>query len=95
MVVRMSEQEESGLTMQTCIYRCTECGAQSLSIGKLHAHIEKHRGLFGIQWPWNVGDADELMDYTEIILLEEIDRHEPGDEAREYVNQFEVTKIVE
>ncbi len=49
------------------VYRCAECGKISTDLGSLHAHIEKHRGLFGIQLPWNVGDYDELMEMTEEI----------------------------
>lgn len=48
-------------------YRCTECGEESESLGRLHAHAEKHRGLFGIQLPWNVGDYEALMDMTEVV----------------------------
>lgn len=87
--LRSSETE-----VKHTIYRCTECGAHSLSIGKLHAHIERHRGLFGLQLPWRVADADELMDKTEIVVVEEAETYEAGDDAREYVDQFEVTKIV-
>lgn len=53
------------------IYRCTECDETSTSLGELHAHAEKHRGLFGIQWPWQVGDFDALMDYTEILQVDD------------------------
>lgn len=53
------------------LYRCTECGMLSTRIGWLHAHIEKHRGFFGLQWPWNVADVDELMEMTETIRVTE------------------------
>ncbi len=49
------------------VYRCTECGHQSLSLGSLHGHAERHRGWHGLQWPWNWGDADALMDYTQVL----------------------------
>lgn len=48
-------------------YRCTECGRESASLGRLHAHAEKHRGFFGLQWPWKVGDFDALMEMTEVV----------------------------
>lgn len=51
------------------LYRCTECGKTSVSIGWLHAHIERHRGLFGLQWPWRVGDYEALMEMTEVIRV--------------------------
>lgn len=51
------------------IYRCTECGKESVSLGWLHAHCEKHRGLFGIQWPWRIGDFEALMEMTEEIRV--------------------------
>lgn len=91
----MSEDDTRHVSRtQHTIYRCTECGAHSLSIGKLHAHIERHRGFLGLQLPWRVGDADELMEMTEIVVVEESETFSAGDEAREYVDQFEVTKIV-
>lgn len=56
------------------IYRCTECGKVSVSIGWLHAHIEKHHG-FG---PWNIipnplkmGRFKPKMEYTEILRVDE------------------------
>ena len=58
---------------ETVIYRCRECGTMSGSIGKLHAHIETHRGMqigpLSIQNPLKVGDADALMERTETIDL--------------------------
>ena len=53
------------------IYRCTECGKTSVSLGWLHAHAEKHRGLFGLQFPWRIGDFDALMEMTEVLRIEE------------------------
>lgn len=73
------------------IYRCTECGTQTLSLGKLHSHIEKHRGLFGIQWPWSVGDFDELLDLTEVVVVEEVETY-TGDDVREWLDGSEVGK---
>jgi hypothetical protein len=49
------------------LYRCTECGNVSDSLGRLHAHAERHRGLFGIQLPWRYGDFDALMEFTEVL----------------------------
>lgn len=53
------------------LYRCTECGKESESLGRLHAHAEKHRGLFGLQLPWRYGDYEALMEMTEVIELDE------------------------
>lgn len=53
------------------VYRCTECGKTSVSIGWLHAHVERHRGFFGLQLPWRVGDFDALMEMTEVLRVED------------------------
>lgn len=49
------------------LYRCTECGVEKESLGRLHAHVEKHRGLFGLQLPWRYGDYEALMEFTEVV----------------------------
>ena len=41
------------------------------SLGSLHAHAERHRGLFGLPLPWRLGDFDALMELTEVIRVEE------------------------
>lgn len=53
------------------IYRCAECGKTSVSLGWLHAHVEKHRGFFGLQLPWRMGDADALMEMTEVLRVDD------------------------
>lgn len=58
------------------LFRCTECGYVSLSLGWLHGHIERHRGYtrFGIQLPLtktSPGNVDELMKRTEVLLVED------------------------
>lgn len=53
------------------LFRCTECGYRSQSLGSLHAHIEGHRGWFGFQLPWRYGDADALMELTEVVAIED------------------------
>lgn len=64
------------------IYRCTECGKLSVSVGWLHGHIEKHLG-----WgPWNIfppplpGNYEALMEKTEVL---EVTDYELKDEPRE------------
>jgi hypothetical protein len=52
------------------LFRCTECGYRSQSLGSLHAHAEKHRGWFGFQLPWRYGDFDALMELTDILAIE-------------------------
>lgn len=66
------------------LFRCTECGYTSLSLGSLHGHIERHRGYtrFNIGVPFTKtapGNVDELMKRTEVLRvtdLEEIERKE-------------------
>ena len=57
------------------VYRCTECGKISVSVGWLHAHIDaKHHG-FG---PWNLipdprknANFRASMEYTEVLRVDE------------------------
>ena len=56
------------------LFRCTECGYTSLSIGSTHAHVEKHRGYtrFNIQIPFTKttkANVDRLMEFTEIVRV--------------------------
>jgi len=60
------------------IYRCTECGHVDHRIGRLHAHCEQHRGLFGLQLPWRYGDYDALAAMTEVLRVEEAAYSEVG-----------------
>ncbi|WP_222913507.1 hypothetical protein [Natrinema sp. SYSU A 869] len=58
------------------LFRCTECGRTSMSLGSIHAHCEKHRGYtrFNIQLPFtktSMADFDALMEYTEILCVEQ------------------------
>lgn len=58
------------------LFRCTECGQTDLSLGSLHAHIERHRGYtrFNIQIPFTrtaLANADELMKCTEVLRVGE------------------------
>jgi len=59
------------------LYRCTECGKISVSLGWLHAHIEaKHTG-FGpfniIPNPFRLGRGDKDMDQTEVMRVKVIE----------------------
>jgi len=61
---------------QLVVFRCTECGYASLSIGSTHGHIEKHRGYtrFNIQLPFTktaLANVDELMKRTEVLRIDE------------------------
>jgi hypothetical protein len=61
---------------QIIVYRCTECGAVDVSLGSLHAHIERHRGYtrLGIQLPFTktaIANVDELMKRTQILRVED------------------------
>ena len=53
------------------LYRCTKCGKISTCLGSIHAHIETHRGLLGIQLPWKFGDSDALMEMTKCYEIPE------------------------
>ena len=60
------------------VYRCTECGKTSLSLGYLHAHVEKHRGYtrFNIQVPFTktaMANGDELMKRTQVLRVTEVE----------------------
>lgn len=64
------------------LYRCTECGELSVSLGQLHGHAEKHRGWgpFGLL-PAIPGDAEALMEYTEVLEAEITDVQPEGEVA--------------
>lgn len=59
------------------LFRCTECGYTTMSIGGLHAHVEQHwplyrRILFFLPWP----GGENWSKYTEVLAVgntEEID----------------------
>ena len=50
------------------LYRCTECGKLSVSLGWLHGHIEKHRPLW---LSWRTGRQAFLRDRTEVLTVTE------------------------
>jgi len=71
---RLHEQYESD--GRPVLFRCSECGYRSQSLGSLHAHIEGHRGYtrFNIQIPLTktaMANVDQLMEYTEILRVDE------------------------
>lgn len=53
------------------IYRCTECGKLSRSLGGLHAHIEKHRPVWQF---WKMGSAGFLVERTEVVIVDDCRR---------------------
>jgi len=58
------------------LFRCTECGYTTLSLGGLHGHIEGHRGYtrLNIGIPFTktaMGNVDELMKRTEVLRVDE------------------------
>lgn len=68
----MSASEEASDQEEIVLYRCTDCGKQSVSVGWLHAHIEKHFAWLGLFIPpWKLGDFDRLMEKTEILRVTE------------------------
>lgn len=71
----LHEQYESGGNL--VLFRCTECGYVSLSLGGLHGHVEKHRGYtrFNIQLPFTktaMANVDRLMDYTDVLRVDSV-----------------------
>lgn len=61
------------------LFRCSECGYRSQSLGALHGHIEGHRGYtrFNISIPFtntSLGDYETLMAYTEILRVTDTER---------------------
>lgn len=69
----MHEQYESD--GQLVLFRCSECGVTKMSLGSLHAHIEKHRGYtrLGIQIPFTktaMARNDRLMENTEVLRVD-------------------------
>jgi hypothetical protein len=66
--------EEYEVDGDLVIFRCTECGFTSLSLGGLHGHIERHRGYtrLNIQVPFTktaMANMDELMQRTEVLRV--------------------------
>lgn len=53
------------------VYRCTDCGKTSVSIGWLHAHCERHVGWgpFNLLPPPFPGNFDALMEKTEVLRV--------------------------
>lgn len=74
-LVSLHEQHEA-TDGSLVLFQCTECGYVSLSLGKLHGHIERHRGytrfnfqvLFSRTSP---ASADELMRWTRVLRVDE------------------------
>jgi len=68
----LHEQYESNGKL--VIFECTECEYKSMSLGDLHAHIEKHRGYtrFNIPIPFtktSPGKFNELMKRTKVTRV--------------------------
>jgi len=68
---------------QFVVYRCKECEKTSTDLGSIHAHAEKHRGWFGIQWPWNVADPEELDELVEKLSVTDYEVVADSSEAKE------------
>jgi hypothetical protein len=72
LIDRLHEQYE--IDGDLVLFRCTECGYASLSLGGTHAHIERHRGYtrFNIQLPFtdtSFANVGELMKRTEVLRV--------------------------
>lgn len=71
---RFHEQHETDGDL--VLFRCSECGFASLSLGTLHGHVERHRGYtrFNIRVPFtktSLANFEELMEYTEVLRVDE------------------------
>ena len=68
---------------QLIIYRCTECGHLSTSLGYIHGHAEKHNpgldpwGL--IPDPRKTANPDHLNTMVEAVRVEEFTTHHPDE----------------
>ena len=65
------EYESDG---ELVLFRCSECGRTNMSLGSLHAHIERHRGYtrFNIQVPFTKtsrGNFNRLMEFTDVLRV--------------------------
>jgi hypothetical protein len=65
------------------LYRCTDCGKVSVSVGWLHAHIESKHFGFG---PWNIipdprkmGNFDADMTKTDVIRVTHYEHADIGE----------------
>ena len=68
--------EEYEVDGDLVLFRCTDCGQTDLSLGSLHAHIERHRGYtrFNIQLPLTPttpGRSSALNDRVEVLRVTE------------------------
>jgi len=64
------------------VFRCTECGHSSFSVGALHAHAEQHRDIaidpFGLVVPpWRLANVEALWELTEIVAVDGEETVEP------------------
>jgi len=71
--------EQSGVDGDVILFQCTDCGQIELSLGALHAHIERHRGYtrWNIQVPFTrgvVANWEELMARTEVLRVQEVEQ---------------------
>lgn len=60
------------------LFRCTDCGYTSLSLGDLHAHVESHWSLLGsLRWHathWLRDEpAEKWLKSTEIVAVDTVE----------------------
>lgn len=83
----MTEQEQDGdYRDKMVLFRCTECGKTSTSLGWLHAHIENHVGIgpFGlIPNPFKTARFSKLMELTEVMHVEKTEEMDIDEVCRE------------
>lgn len=58
------------------LFECRECGYRSQSLGRVHGHIEQHRGYtrFNIQIPFMEtapANVDGLMHFTKVLRVDD------------------------
>lgn len=70
--------EEYDVDGDPVLFRCSDCGRLSMSLGSLHAHVERHRGYtrFGIQLPigkTSPGNFEQLMEMTQVLRVTDVE----------------------
>jgi len=57
------------------VFRCTECGYTTLSLGGLHAHVEGHWSTLGwFKWhtyQWLKPSENKWMESTEVLRVDQ------------------------
>lgn len=71
-------EQHTDVNGRLVLFRCTDCGYVSMSLGSLHAHVESHWSLFGsLRWHlthWLREDpAEKWLRSTEVVAVTEVE----------------------